>query len=288
MNDNSTLNDPAASPSKKPEGDAVHLKVSETNQANTETEPMEVHHHSHAHGKKNWKSYFWEFLMLFLAVFCGFLAEYRLEHVIENQREEQYMQSLVYDLQNDVANLNAGFPLKDERLEAIESMFRFFQSHPDTKEIPGTVYRDMRRSLWDRHYRRNTTTMDQLKNSGGLRLIRKTNVRDSIAEYDLQWQRAEYWREGYFQLQQEGKNLVQKIVNANDLLSNYTGESGYQYGRNVSDSARIRVNVEHVSEFLNFCADQKITTSQDKSGYQAIGQMAERLIVMINKEYGFE
>jgi hypothetical protein len=34
---------------------------------------MEVHHHTHAsHGKKNWKSYFWEFLMLFLAVFCGF------------------------------------------------------------------------------------------------------------------------------------------------------------------------------------------------------------------------
>jgi hypothetical protein len=40
---------------------------------------MEVHHHAHdpaaPHHKKNWKSYFWEFLMLFLAVFCGFLAE---------------------------------------------------------------------------------------------------------------------------------------------------------------------------------------------------------------------
>jgi hypothetical protein len=39
---------------------------------------MEVHHHAHnpaePHHKKNWKAYFWEFLMLFLAVFCGFLA----------------------------------------------------------------------------------------------------------------------------------------------------------------------------------------------------------------------
>ncbi len=34
------------------------------------SEDMEVHHHTHAaHGKKNLKSYFWEFLMLFLAVF---------------------------------------------------------------------------------------------------------------------------------------------------------------------------------------------------------------------------
>ena len=39
----------------------------------SEIKDMEVHHHAHpTHGKKNWKSYFWEFLMLFLAVFCGF------------------------------------------------------------------------------------------------------------------------------------------------------------------------------------------------------------------------
>ncbi len=48
---------------------------------------MEVHHHTHAaHGKKTWKNYFWEFLMLFLAVFCGFLAEYQLENKIEYDR----------------------------------------------------------------------------------------------------------------------------------------------------------------------------------------------------------
>ena len=61
-----------------------------------ETSDMEVHHHSHSHGKKNWKTYFWEFLMLFLAVFCGFLAEYKLEHVIEHQRENEYAKAL-YD-----------------------------------------------------------------------------------------------------------------------------------------------------------------------------------------------
>ena len=56
---------------------------------NQETENMEVHHHAHHGGKKNWKSYFWEFLMLFLAVFCGFLAEYQLEHIFEREREKE-------------------------------------------------------------------------------------------------------------------------------------------------------------------------------------------------------
>jgi hypothetical protein len=69
--------------------------IAETEQAaiiNLQTEKeMEVHHHTHAaHGKKTWKDYFWEFLMLFLAVFCGFLAEYQLEHIIEHQRAKVF------------------------------------------------------------------------------------------------------------------------------------------------------------------------------------------------------
>ena len=78
---------------------------------NTETEnDMEVHHHAHdpaaPHHKKNWKSYFWEFLMLFLAVFCGFLAEYQLEHKIERDREKAYMKGIVENLQYDIIRCN--------------------------------------------------------------------------------------------------------------------------------------------------------------------------------------
>jgi len=62
---------------------------------------MEVHHHAGHGGKKNWKSYFWEFIMLFLAVFCGFLAEYQLEHVIEHQREKEYAKALYDELYAD-------------------------------------------------------------------------------------------------------------------------------------------------------------------------------------------
>ncbi len=72
-----------------------------------ETEDMEVHHHTHSsHGKKNWKSYFWEFLMLFLAVFCGFLAEYQLEHKIEKERGRKYMSDMVENLKYDTIRLN--------------------------------------------------------------------------------------------------------------------------------------------------------------------------------------
>jgi hypothetical protein len=50
---------------------------------------MEVNAHTlSGHGKKTWKAYFWEFLMLFLEVLCGFLAEHQLEYVIDHQRQK--------------------------------------------------------------------------------------------------------------------------------------------------------------------------------------------------------
>ena len=245
---------------------------------------MEVHHHAHT-SRKKWTHYFWEFLMLFLAVFCGFLAEYQLEHKIEKDREGQYMQSFIYDLQNDTFNLNEGFPRKDGRINAIDSVFHFFETNTEVKTVPGYVLSNMRRSTWDRHYRRNSTTMDQLKNAGGLRLIRKQIVRDSIAAYDLQWQRAEFWKERYMDFQNKGLELVQKTINAKDFLPQYKVLQRSRSELRANDSLYLKINTEHLNQLLNFLADQKISTIQDKEGYQAIEKSAERLIELIKKEY---
>ena len=48
----------------------------------TKTHTMEVHHHPGPHhGKKQWREYFLEFMMIFLAVTLGFLAENLREHI---------------------------------------------------------------------------------------------------------------------------------------------------------------------------------------------------------------
>ena len=244
---------------------------------------MEVHAHTHT-ARRKWTHYFWEFLMLFLAVFCGFLAEYQLEHKIERQREKQYMQSFIYDLENDTLNLNAGFPLKDQRMRAIDSVFLYFESNPNTNKVPGAIVRHMRRTIWDRYYRRNSTTIDQLKNAGGLRLIRKKNVRDSIASHDLMWQRAEFWQEGYITLQEKGKDFLLKILTAQEFLIRYRTKADI-FSRTEIDNLSYTINMEHLNEYLNFIGNQTISTRQDKRGYQAIGESTERLIELIKKEY---
>ena len=254
-----------------------------------QTANMEVHKHPHhVTHKKKWTEYLLEFLMLFLAVFLGFVAENFREHDVEKEREKQYMQTFIYDLENDIANLNYGFSLKDDRIKAIDSIFLFFEKNPDAEIIPGNVFRYMQRSVWDRHYRRNSTTIDQLKNAGGMRLIRKKNIADSIAAYDLQWVRAEFWREGYITLQEKGKDLIHKIFNANDLLAKYRSNStGNSMPAKITDSLSIRIYPASVNEYLNFLYHQKTTTTQDKRGYQDIEKSAERLIALIKKEYNF-
>src|SRR5258705_6312699 len=153
---------------------------------------MEVHAHTHTaldpdshRGRKKWTHYFWEFLMLFLAVFCGFLAENFREHQVEKTREKQYMQSLLGDLSADTTTINTSIPSKEARIKAIDTVFMFFNTNPLAKTISGKLFRTIRRTNFDIRLIRTNITLNQLKNAGGMRLIRNKEVADSISAYDL-------------------------------------------------------------------------------------------------------
>lgn len=245
---------------------------------------MEVHAHAHT-SRKKWTHFLWEFLMLFLAVFCGFMAENFREHQIEHRREKQYMVSLIADLMNDTTNLLSGFPIKAERIAAIDSVFLFFENNPDVTTINGSVHRQLLRTNWDRLYRRNTTTIDQLKYAGGMRLIRKKNVADSIAAYDLQWIRADFWKEAYVNQQEKEKTSISQLLEASDLLAAYRTNPDPLRMPKLDDSKTIRINRPVLNQFLNELTLQKIITSQDVKAYRVLETSAENLIALIKKEY---
>jgi hypothetical protein len=156
---------------------------------NTETkEEMEVHHHTHAaHGKKNWKTYTWEFLMLFLAVFCGFLAEYQLEHVIEHQREKEYANALYTELSDDstvAANKLSNRLDKEKDMDYLSSYFR----DSSLTDLPKKFYPAYTTSL----YLINTYTfepkdgiLNQLKNSGSMRYFKSIALQKLLGDISV-------------------------------------------------------------------------------------------------------
>ena len=101
---------------------------------------MEVHQHSHTnHGKKNWKSYFWEFLMLFLAVFCGFLTENLREENLEKHKGKEMIISLIEDLKKDTALLNSQLIIRKQNKADMDSMVILLTA-PDIKERGADIY----------------------------------------------------------------------------------------------------------------------------------------------------
>ena len=145
---------------------------------------MEVHAHSHT-ARKKWTHYFWEFLMLFLAVFCGFLAEYQLEHKIEKDREKQFIETMVEDLKTDTSKLNSLIRMRKNRIRELDTLFSLIAN--DEYIINGKkVYELYDLPYWDvLRFFPSDRTMQQLKNGGNLRLIRKMNVSNAIIKYDV-------------------------------------------------------------------------------------------------------
>ncbi|HEX5651817.1 MAG TPA: hypothetical protein VFX58_02010 [Chitinophagaceae bacterium] len=144
---------------------------------------MEVHTHTHT-ARKKWTHYFWEFLMLFLAVFCGFLAEYQLEHKIERDRGKEYAKTLYEDIKTDTANLQALIRVNKFITPKIDS-FRFMVQHYPIDSLPaGNWYYYGRFGTRYLQIAFQDATLQQLKNSGGLRYFKNKNVVDAIARYD--------------------------------------------------------------------------------------------------------
>ena len=145
---------------------------------------MEVHAHTHTPRKK-WTHYFWEFLMLFLAVFCGFLAEYQLEQTIERHREKEFILSMIEDAMTDTANIHAVLPLNVERAGYADSLAIACMNYQGTQKETTKIYESHRNCIYrpDLVYPTDRTLF-QLKNSGGMRLIRNKKSTETIIAYD--------------------------------------------------------------------------------------------------------
>ncbi len=149
---------------------------------------MEIHHHTHhpadpGHGKRTWKGYFWEFVMLFLAVFLGFFAHYELEHKIEREREKRYIISMVKDLYMDTVNFSRFIRDGRETMGMIDSVLTLLNG-PDPNSHARILYLMARKITHTiSNYELVDRTYSALRYSGNLRLFRDHEVADNITSY---------------------------------------------------------------------------------------------------------
>ena len=241
---------------------------------------MEVHAHTHTPRKK-WTHYLWEFLMLFLAVFCGFLAEYQLEHIIEKQREKDYIRSFIEDLRSDTSFITTYLKRKIEKKKDLDSLIWYLNA-PDPNQYGQRIYffgRQLTRTI---NFFPADGTVKQLKNSGGLRLIRNQQASDSILAYDQAIDRILLTQSRQENEITEIRPMMGKLMDANVLETMVYGD----VIRPPSGNPALRtINKEFILDFIYAIHQLKGSDALNAVRLQQLKERAIGIILFLKKEY---
>jgi hypothetical protein len=301
--DEEHLDNPITNQSENPPAEITPTGETKAITQNHETENMEVHHHSHTgHGKKTWKEYFWEFLMLFLAVFCGFLAEYQLEHKIEKDRLKKFMYDMTKNLEYDRTRIAINLPANYSERSSLDS-FR--------NEIQHTVFG--KANIKKLYYYAfsvggvgkvvfNKSTITQLRNSGQLRLVENDSLTNDIIDY---YDRKVYASEYFGQYLDDSQNEL--LTEIRNIFSTIGFESMLKitdsaYNNNLDDNLENEFKNEIEKNNLKLLTTDKITLEKLHSltvtnqlalfryiqFLNYTNQSAEKLIAKIKLTYHFD
>jgi len=258
---------------------------------------MEVHHHAHsatggAHtSRKKWTHYFWEFFMLFLAVTLGFFVENKREHMVEHVREKQYIKNLLQDLKQDTIALSQNIKSREKReiyTEYILSQLNVTVNDSSLTKIHRNIFNLNSLQLFN--YSNSTT--QQLKNSGLMRLIRKSVVIDAINNYDNNISRHKVREDVERELTIEYVKAVALVFNPITLKdlgdSSSTWASG-KWSTGAIDSVMGRPLLTKDPDKINVVkAWVAQLHNRNRSNLANVGsllQQATKMIDLINKEY---
>ena len=219
---------------------------------------MEVHHHAHipTSREKKWTHYFWEFLMLFLAVFCGFLAEYQLEHKIEKDREKQYIKSLMRNLYDDTTSINFVEKVVASKVNFLDSLLSIRYDDLNDNANRELFYYYIKRSLFSNiYFQSNDATLIQLRNSGGLRLIKATGAADSISVYQQNIDKTMAQREAMDRYFSKATILMERLIDITIMFDTVYFNEGWFTGK-----SRLPVNFDKqlLMEFFNVIQNYKL------------------------------
>ena len=243
---------------------------------------MEVHHHGHTERKK-WTHYFWEFLMLFLAVTLGFFVENQREHYIEHKREKQYIRTLIEDLRSDTAQLAASIDERLQKEQMVDSIV-FALNSPDFSKQGSNIYYWGYSVLRPSRFIQNDRTIQQLKNAGNMRLIRKMEVSDNIMAYDFQIKRLQEIISEENDIRTQFRQFAKKLFDGNTLFSVVDKETPGFY-RPPGNPALANDDKATINEFLVTLQMTQHVMRAGRRNQERLKKTATELIEFLKKEY---
>jgi hypothetical protein len=255
----------------------------ETLNTKHEAEKMETHaHHLHKAPGHGLRHYFFEFLMLFLAVFCGFLAENFREHQVEQQQAKQFMKSMIEDLANDTANLAAvieKFQSKQKRLDTALLLY-----HDLSNGYNPVLRRNIQVVLGFPDFIKTDRTMQNLKNSGSMRLIQQKKAANGITEYDQAIRNLEIYVAGLQDIFNDVRRSWYEIFDdaAIEADKKIKTDAELELGKNTY---LLKTDRALLGRFNNEIRDFRLVTGFVVEKEIKLKSQATELIALLKKEY---
>jgi hypothetical protein len=247
---------------------------------------MEVHHHADVHHKKkDFKEYLFEFFMIFLAVTLGFIAESMRENIADREREKQYMQSMIEDLKSDTSTLTANIYLKKSRIGMVDSLV-YLLSAQDHKTMTNDIYYYGRSISPPANFSPNDRTIQQLKSSGGLRLIRNVAVSNSIMTYDQKMRLQIAGTEDEYNIRSEYRKAAIDIFDGrvfNSMLINID-----KIDKPLNNPGLFKADATTINTLIGNAQYLKKNDQLQIVRETELKKQATELIKMIQKEYHLE
>lgn len=146
---------------------------------------MEKHQHHHL-GPKKFKEYFFEGLMIFFAVSVGFIAENIREEMSMREKENGLIESFVLNLKTDTSSLRSNIERNLRKNQILDSLLLLANEDLTQPNNQYNFYNYFIKGAYMSLFIPSDAAMTQIKTDGGLSIISKKGVLDSILKYDNQ------------------------------------------------------------------------------------------------------
>ena len=205
---------------------------------------------TYAQPGKRWNIYFLEFMLIFMAVALGFFAESIREDLGDQDKEKEFITSMIEDAITDSVHLQNAINGNQKRLLKLDSLSKLLCRFKERPGVDSEIYRLYRFGINHPEFVSPTErTMTQLKNAGGMRLIRKKPAVDAIVQYD-DMSKNLVDQQAYYELYQN-KSLEQAVVILNFQDFNFEMEKLGPNSNIYTNSALLTHDKAKLIEFGN-------------------------------------
>ena len=212
--------------------------------------------------------------MLFLAISLGFFVENYREELYEKDREMDFINSFKNDLYNDIKDLDILISRRKQREIQIDSIYIIFKNE-NFEELSNDLYYYARYLPRPAMFFANNSSIEQLKNSGSLMLIKNQKVIDTLLDYDDNFKFIDYIRE-------REEYLVRRIFDQiNIIFDPYVFDQMSLYDIEFTKpKGRVSINYSDIKTNKTFLSNLQYLKTVNKAQLGWFSEHRKRAIVI--------